>query len=395
MTQGRSILKLFFILILVLAGVLGGFELYLRKAGFLDAQPANYPCVTGDEQLNHLFQKNCQGEAKAKDLKTERDVFYKTNSLGLRGREPGASAKKMVVLGDSYTEGFGLAETETFPAILEKTLAAKGLGDVEVLNGGTLGFTTVLYGPYFQRFFASLKPSFVLLNLDFTDFTDDAYFLQIAEYGEDGKPKAFPARDSFPKELLPYVYSNKSALLRFIHQEWNQFHGVQLRERNLALMDKLVAGAPNIPEQDIERLGLQGCKKPLEMVTKTLGALKQQVEAAGGKFAIHMYPSGYMVKTYPPSPQNISFVQKWDQLTRKDYSWACASSPKLVDAIQGFATRNGIPFFNSFPFVMAHPQKAQLYYDHDAHWNSRGVSEIVGSLVDAKFLETVQSSWRK
>jgi len=53
--------------------------------------------------------------ATAAALKTEEDVVYKTNSLGLRGREPGSSKLRIVVIGDSYTEGFGLSETEAFP----------------------------------------------------------------------------------------------------------------------------------------------------------------------------------------------------------------------------------------------------------------------------------------
>jgi hypothetical protein len=98
------------------------FEVYLRYSGFLQAQPANYPCVMGDSILNHVFQKNCEGLAMAAALKTEKYVVYKTNSFGLRGREPGASKRRIVVIGDSYTEGFGLSETEAFPFQLEVAL---------------------------------------------------------------------------------------------------------------------------------------------------------------------------------------------------------------------------------------------------------------------------------
>jgi hypothetical protein len=399
MARGSSILflaiKVFAIALLCLVAVALAFELYLRQAGFLKAQPANYPCVTGDPVLNHVFQENCEGIAPAEALKTAKDVTYKTNSLGFRGREPGSKPRRMVVIGDSYTEGFGLEEYETFSARLEESLESLGAKDIEVLNGGTLGFSPALYGKYFDRYFSGLSPTFVLLNLDFTDFVDDIYYLQIADYDESGRPIAFPGRDTFPSWLLPYVYSNSSALLRFLHQEWNQAHLIRMRHQNWPKMDKLVSQSPElIPPEELESSALASCKKPLEMTAKLILELKDKVEAAGAGFGIHMYPSGYMVKAYEAGPQNISYVQKWDQYTRKDYSWACSTNPEFVPVVRAFAERHGIAFFDSFPFVMSHPEKEALHFDRDSHWTARGVEEITRELA-APVLRALQSSGRR
>ena len=57
---------------------------------------------------------------------------------------PGMAAKetKIVVLGDSLTEGYGLSKDQAFPALLEKKLVALGHQNIKVLNSGVSGSTT-------------------------------------------------------------------------------------------------------------------------------------------------------------------------------------------------------------------------------------------------------------
>ncbi len=385
MTRGSRILgfavRIAFVGLFSLVALGGIFELYLRKTGFLEAQPANYPCIAGDAVLNHVFHPNCEGIAAAAALKTDRDVTYKTNDLGIRGHEPVPGKKSIVVVGDSYTEGFGLNEPETFPAQLEQGILANGLRDWQVLNGGTLGFTPALYPKYFDRYFLELKPEIVILNLDFTDFNDDPYYLQMAEYDPLGNPSAFPGRDIFPAWSMGYVYSNKSALVRFLHQEANQYALAMRRDEIQPAMDRFVQKRnPLVLLDDLKATGLEGCQKAAEAVAKNIFSLKRRVEAAGGVLMIHMYPPGYLVKSYGTVPQNISFVRVWDQKQRKDFSWACGSGPKMVDVFRSVANRNGIQFFDSFPVIMSAPEKEKLYFDGDAHWNRDGVKLVTGAL---------------
>lgn len=384
MTRGSRILWLGarMVLVATITAVIVAaiFEVYLRRAGFLEAQPANYPCVAGDPVLNHVFHKSCTGVATAQALKTEKDVTYKTNSLGYRGHEPVPGKPVLLVLGDSYTEGFGLEEHETFPARLEAELQNAGAKDWQVLNGGTLGYTPALYGKYFDRYFLELRPRMVLLNLDFTDFNDDPYYLQIAEYDAGGRPIAYPGREIFPQWTLQYVYSNKSALLRFLHQEANQWSLAKRREDIQPTMDALVAGAPLVPAEDLDAVGLGGCRKTVEIIARHVLELKKRVEIGGGTLLIHMYPPGYLVKDYASQPQNVSFVRTWDHKHRRDYSWACGINPKAVDVIRKLAERNRINFFDSFPLLINHAENKKLYFDHDAHWNRAGVAVVTVDL---------------
>ena len=145
-------------------------------------------------------------------------------------------------------------------------------------------------------------------------------------------------------------------------------------------MDGLVAGSPLVPSEDLDAAGLAGCKKTVEIIARHVLELKKRVEIGGGILLIHMYPPGYLLKSYAAQPQNISFVRTWDQKRRRDYSWACGVNPKAVDVMRKFAVRNRISFFDSFPLLMNHPEKEKLYFDHDAHWNRAGVEVVTADL---------------
>lgn len=58
----------------------------------------------------------------------------------LHGNMAAAGAPVIVAFGDSLTAGFGLPESESFPAQLEKALKARGQ-DVKVINAGVSGDT--------------------------------------------------------------------------------------------------------------------------------------------------------------------------------------------------------------------------------------------------------------
>lgn len=70
------------------------------------------------------------------------------NRLGLRGREPDSpkrhGACRLLMLGDSFTMGEGVSDSEAFPALLERSLAARMPAGVEVLNAGVDSYAPIL-----------------------------------------------------------------------------------------------------------------------------------------------------------------------------------------------------------------------------------------------------------
>lgn len=99
------------------------------------------------------------------------DLVYRTNSAGMRDVERSLesdAARRVLVLGDSFVEGFGVADGERFTDRLE---AETG---VEHLNFGASGSFSVvqewlLYEAYAQKYQHSEVMLFVLPSNDYTD----------------------------------------------------------------------------------------------------------------------------------------------------------------------------------------------------------------------------------
>lgn len=76
--------------------------------------------------------------------------------------------KKLIVLGDSLTEGYGVAKDAAFPAVLEKKLHEAGKKEWTVVNAGVSGSTTASGISRMKWLFKS-KPDVVLLALGAND----------------------------------------------------------------------------------------------------------------------------------------------------------------------------------------------------------------------------------
>jgi len=69
----------------------------------------------------------------------KRTFPYRTNAHGLRDRDRPAKrpgSKRVLVIGDSYTWGYAVAEEEAYPQVAERLIEERGRPDIEVINGG-------------------------------------------------------------------------------------------------------------------------------------------------------------------------------------------------------------------------------------------------------------------
>lgn len=127
-----------------------------------------------------------------------RGVELRTNSLGLRGREPPAEKDggtfRILMVGDSVIEGGGLPLEETIPARLQSLLTAAGCGRrFEVLNGGVAGYSPILEYLFIKHVGLGLHPDLVIVNFDMTDVHDDVVRTVTAVLDGRGLPLAVPS----------------------------------------------------------------------------------------------------------------------------------------------------------------------------------------------------------
>ncbi len=79
-----------------------------------------------------------------------------------------AEAKtRVVILGDSLTEGYGVSRDRAYPALVQKSLVSAGK-DVEIVNGGSSGSTSAS-APSRMKWYLKGKPQIVVLALGAND----------------------------------------------------------------------------------------------------------------------------------------------------------------------------------------------------------------------------------
>ena len=120
--------------------------------------------VAANPLIGHQHRSNSHAHLMGVDV----DI----NSKGLRDREfayartPGTL--RILMLGDSFTEGWGVAVGDTFAKRLERLYAARGI-TAEVINAGVGNYDTVMEVNYFLDEGHKYDPDIVVLNFTFND----------------------------------------------------------------------------------------------------------------------------------------------------------------------------------------------------------------------------------
>jgi hypothetical protein len=108
--------------------------------------------------------------------RAEFDVHVVTNALGFRdARMPGpkpAGVRRVVVLGDSFTQGYGVEEPASYPRRLEAGLAREGVSDVQVVNLGVPGTSPRDYISHLADPGLAYAPDLVLIGVMGNDVQD-------------------------------------------------------------------------------------------------------------------------------------------------------------------------------------------------------------------------------
>src|SRR5712692_10500291 len=150
-------------------------------------QPHRY--MTSDPVLHHRARPG----ASAIVAGTE----FSINALGLRDREYGtpkpAGVFRILMLGDSFTEGGGLPSAETVAKRVERALNGDRCGTYEVVNAGVASYSPILEYLLLQRLAPVLQPDLVVVNFDMTDVHDDVVRTATAILDGRGLPLAVPS----------------------------------------------------------------------------------------------------------------------------------------------------------------------------------------------------------
>lgn len=153
--------------------------------------------IIRDDYVHHRLAPNTTSEIRTSEFAYIQHV----NDLGFRGRHvdarKAADTFRILMLGDSFTMGKGVADADTFSMLLEARLNEPVYGPdrprVEVLNAGVDSYAPVLAWLALERIGPQVSPDLVILNVDMSDLVQEQTYRRLAVRNPDGKIIAVPA----------------------------------------------------------------------------------------------------------------------------------------------------------------------------------------------------------
>lgn len=287
-------------------------------------------CLIVDEILDHKLLPNCHGIIKTRDF----EVSFKTNSLGFRDREiteKKNGVKRVLIIGDSFAEGWGVNLAERFDQIESP--------DYEFFNMGTRSYSPVLEYELLKQYVDIVKPDIVITMLDFSDLHDDFYYTK---------------KSISPSKLYETVYIQASILIANKKRE--------ITESNLTYDFSLFAKASE----------WEGYDNAWDFTISNLDKTTDFLKYKGVIHKIAVIPRGIHVgETEWNEGREILGIEK-----SKLYN-----APKIFEI-------SDIDLLT--PLKEAEKEfKGELYYPFDGHWSVKGhsvVKQAFQKLIDNKMM---------
>ncbi|MBF0275969.1 MAG: SGNH/GDSL hydrolase family protein [Nitrospinae bacterium] len=192
----------FFILLEIVLRIINPFEVQLRlyKYSGISLPPS---VKKMDSQTGWLYKENVQCNFSSKEFNTT----VTTNNYGFRDEdfalEKKDHVKRIVVLGDSFTFGWGVEQNERFTEVVEKGFN----NSVELYNFGVSGYSTLQELILFKRAL-KFKPDIALLTFYDNDVGDN--FISFNRPSLSKKNNAY---------LIDYSGINEVSFMSFIHAD--------------------------------------------------------------------------------------------------------------------------------------------------------------------------------
>jgi hypothetical protein len=304
------------------------------------------------------------------------------NSLGLRGPERPyerpADVRRILVLGDSFTEAAQVSQDEGVVSRLEAALHRRNGERYEVLNAGVGGWGTGQQLVYLREEGHQYSPDLMLVLLYIgNDIFDNSYALQgrpnnprepYFVFGPDGSFEPMPFRPRRPEDVSPVVRTLRDRTLL-----WNVFEtGVLAKVDEDAGDAELRANRFNLNKMIVHAVRSSQRQDDAWKTTLTLlQRVRQFGEERGIKTGVVIVPAAFQV--YDPD---------WDDLIRenklKPDEWS-ADLPNAVVTVNAPAV--GAPILDLLPAMrVAVETSPRLYFPYDKHWTAAGHAVAAGEI---------------
>ncbi len=328
---------------------------------------------------------------------SEYKVLEEFNSRGLRGPEydyekpPGTF--RVLVLGDSFVEGYAVPFEEVHTERLRRLLSQRGLGPVEVINAGTGGYTTDQELLFFETEGVRYGPDLTIVLF----YENDPLYNTQGHYFRGNKPHFVLEEDGDLRLTnVPPPPPRVSGVRRGADWLLDNFRvarlaGLAIRSEPRLHSLAARAGLTEAPPEAESRVPFESLvylrpePRPVEhawRVTEALLArLRERTEAAGGS----------LLFMYAPGKQVIHGDICGSLGRRYGVAREECSADLLARRLEEICRRNGIDFLDPVPVfrrraAALEAEGKRLYYGQDSHWNREG-NRLVADLLAERILE--------
>jgi len=302
-----------------------------------------------------------RANASVRRSSSEFDIELKTNSLGLRDDEldleKPADEHRVLCLGDSFVLGYTVDRKDLFVDLLEEAWRAEGR-PVQVINGGTEGWSTDQEVLWFLKDGAALAPDTVVLFA----YENDIYYCGERRYTRYPKPRfssqGLPETDPL-EDPGPSPFSQRVAIGRFLSFLRTSVQGQRLTD-HFAFEDTMLPRefAPLLIEhQDL-------LNDAEERARGALSALKARCEQLGCELLICPIPSESVIHDAERA--------RFQDTAFKRVSPEAWSPDKPVEFFLQAASDLNIRSFDPRPGLLAAADGGPLYFEEEWHFTPRG-----------------------
>jgi len=335
------------------------------------AQPQFRPGGYMHSQLHHRYPPSVRMHDRFGHVRYE----VATNEDGLRSswsREAfGEQEIRVAILGDSFAFGYGVAEEQALPAVLQGELRAqRGSDDVAVLGAGIITYSPLLAAALFEDVVEAYRPTLTLLVLDISDVADDHRYAGQLARRDRGRRFAIEDQPLPDSALQSFALWNLAAPVR----NWlDPAGGKPPPSRGRRPAEIRIDGEVQSDHFFVMRHPLSKTRPFFEDMLGNIDALAAATRAAGSDFALVIGPR-HVHWDLAESPANPE---------AEKYGRDPAYHAEYLRFFEEVGPELDYPVVDLVPAFRASSQRP-LVFDHDPHWNGAGhalVAEVLASFV--------------
>src|SRR3989344_39134 len=300
-------------------------------------------------------------ESRQRDIFGEYDVSVKINSFGLRDNDYNTrlspNVKKILLLGDSMTFGYGVEQENSYPEILE-TLAG---GNYTFINSGVGGYSPDVEYIYLKEKGLKFNPDIIILGLyignDITDLESNEW----VELDEKGLPKKIVSNRYYiddqnrmrTKGDENVIKNNPFPVLYGINVflSYKSHAYIFLKERSKFLFYRLTEQEELIQKTIYGNYYDKNLKLSWKNVESILMEINSLVNENGKDFVVVLIPS------------RDQFQEEKDNT----YNFANPNRRLMM-----FGGENNIIIMDLLPYFKENSNPRDFYYKKDVHLNRNG-----------------------